>query len=571
MNFFGSFPIKTKLIILFLIVSFATLLISSTFFVYNDLKVFKENLLKNLTVLAGTVGANSRAAVYFEDKEAAAKILSSLKEDSQIQYAAIYDSNGEIFVTYENEALDPQKSQVKKETSLIIKEENIELKRPIILKDKLIGEIFLSADLREYNAVLRNYLFVVGIILTSTLGVAIIISFILQRILSRPIQNLAEVTKEISSKNDYSIRVDHESQDEIGDLSVGFNQMISGIEKRDRELENYQSNLESMVEGRTKELSYTNKKLRFEITKRKEVEEELREYKTHLEDLVKKRTEELASTNGLLVKEVEQRGLAENYLKLYSKELIRSNQELHDFASIASHDLQEPLRKIITFGDRLATQISDVDKKGVHYLERMQNAAQRMKQFIDDLLEYSKIETKGNVFKKTDLNKIFSDTLEILEIQINQSQAQIHCDPLPTLEVDAFQIGQLFQNLIGNAIKYKKGEEPPVVEISARAIKDDFWEIEVKDNGIGFDEKYLDRIFKPFERLHGKMEYEGSGMGLTICKKIIKRHGGNITASSVPQEGSTFKITLPEAQKLSKKSLSFPLADHPELTQIINT
>ncbi|GJL77829.1 MAG: hypothetical protein NPINA01_08180 [Nitrospinaceae bacterium] len=507
MKKFGAFPIKTKLIIVLLFVSFATLVTSSTFFIYNDLQIFKKNILKNLTILAGTVGANSRAAVYFDDKATAATILSSLKENSNIQYAAIYDLKGNIFVTYEGQELTKYNPTVKENSSHTIDSGKIGLKRPIFLKDQKIGEIYLSADLKEYHDVLKKYLIIVGIIILVTFAVALAISFLLQKILSKPILTLVKATKEISNKNDYSIRVNHDCQDEIGELYMGFNQMISNIEKREKEL---------------------------------------------------------ATTNTILKSEIEQRRIAEQSLKLYSKELKRSNQELHDFATIASHDLQEPLRKIITFGDRLTAQISNIDEKSQNYLERMQNAAQRMKQFIDDLLEYSKVGTKAKPFEETDLNKVFSGVLENLETKICKSNAQISCDPLPTLQVDSFQIHQLFQNLVANAIKFKRGDEPPVVEISARTIENGFWEFVFKDNGIGFDEKYLDRIFKPFERLHGKNEYEGSGMGLTICKKITNRHGGNIIVSSIPQEGSCFRVILPETQIKKEKILPLPSENYLE-------
>lgn len=507
MKYFGTLPIKLKIIVLLLFVSFLALIIASTFFIYNDLKSFKKNLVHNLTALTGTVGANSRAALYFRDESTATQILSSLKEDSQIQYAALYDSNGDIFVNYKRNNFRTDQPQGKENLVHVFKEGVIELKRPIFLNEKKIGDIHVSADLKDYNAVIKKYFFIVGVILFSTFGVVIILSFVLQNYISNPIQTLAKTIKEISSKNDYSQRVEHQHRDEIGDLYFGFNQMISQIEKRD------------------KELTLTNNDLR---------------------------------------KEIEQRKRAENSLKFYSTELLRSNRELQDFATIASHDLQEPLRKIITFGDRVAEQVPAIDEKGKHYIMRLQNASQRMKNFINDLLEYSKIESQAKPFKKQDLNTILFEVLEILEIQICRTQAQISCDSLPTLEVDSFQIHQLFQNLIGNAIKFKKADDPPVIKISTRKIENGFWEIAVKDDGIGFDTNYLERIFKPFERLHGKNEYEGSGMGLTICKKIVTRHGGSITASSIPGEGSTFLISLPETQQREKTILTFPLENNLE-------
>lgn len=490
-------------------VSLVTLIISSTIFVYNDLKGFRNNLLKNLTALAGTVGANSRAAVYFGDKETATEILASLKEDPQIQYAVIYDSSGEVFVTYHGEELIDPSSQPREDVFLLFSEGAIELKRPIILKGNKIGDIQISADLSQYNAVIKKYLLIVGATLFFTLCIAVILSFVLQNFLSKPIQTLATAIKEISIKNDYSIRVDHQYKDEIGDLYMGFNQMISKIEKREKEL---------------------------------------------------------TFKNVALKKEIEQRGHAEDKLKFYTGELERSNQELNDFSTIASHDLQEPLRKIITFGDLLSTQTPEIDEKGKQYLDRMQNAAQRMKQFIDDLLEYSKIDAKTKSFENTDLNKIFAEALENLEVLISNTQTKISCDKLPSIEVDSLQFLQLFQNLIANAIKYKKPQVFPIIHVNARLTEKGFWEISIKDNGIGFETKYLDRIFKPFERLHGKSEYEGSGMGLTICQKIVYRHGGSISATSIHGEGSTFKITIPESQSQKKTPLAFPLENNQKIT-----
>lgn len=241
----------------------------------------------------------------------------------------------------------------------------------------------------------------------------------------------------------------------------------------------------------------------------------------------------------------------EEQLECYAAELKRSNQALQDFASIASHDLQEPLRKIVAFSDRIKTNYGEkLDGQGRDYLERMQSAAERMKRFINDLLEFSRVTTKAKPFEPTDLDTVVSEVLCDLEARIAQTQGKVETDKLPTLLADTFQMRQLFQNLIGNALKFHKKGEPPVVKVSAtEGPKKGFWTVIIQDNGIGFDEKYLDRIFKPFERLHGRSEYEGSGIGLAICQKIVERHNGEITAKSKPREGTTFIFTLPEKQK----------------------
>ena len=247
--------------------------------------------------------------------------------------------------------------------------------------------------------------------------------------------------------------------------------------------------------------------------------------------------------------DITERKRAEEALEQKAQELARSNEELAQFAYVASHDLQEPLRKIVAFGDRLVSHSSaELDEQGRDYLERMQNAAQRMGQLIESLLELSRVTTKGGEFAAVDLNAVLSEVLADLEVRIQQTNAQVEVGPLPAVMADRSQMRQLFQNLIGNALKFHREDAPPVIQISGQQ-KRGAWEIHVTDNGIGFDEKYTERIFRPFQRLHGKNVFEGSGMGLAICNKIAARHAGEITAHSQPGRGSDFVLTLPTRSK----------------------
>ncbi|MCH8208296.1 MAG: PAS domain S-box protein [Nitrospinae bacterium] len=240
---------------------------------------------------------------------------------------------------------------------------------------------------------------------------------------------------------------------------------------------------------------------------------------------------------------------AEEKLKEYSAELERSNQDLNEFASIASHDLQEPLRKLTIFSDRLQEKYADVlDDTGRGYVERILKAAIRMQNFIDDLLKFSRTKTHPQPFELVNLEEIVSETLMGLEAMIGRTNGQVEIKGLPVIEAEKFHMQQLFQNLITNALKFHKEGEPPVVVINSRREERGLWTITVEDNGIGFDEKYVGKIFKPFQRLHGMNVYAGSGIGLAICKKIVERHGGSISAKSQPQKGATFFITLPEKQ-----------------------
>ena len=268
----------------------------------------------------------------------------------------------------------------------------------------------------------------------------------------------------------------------------------------------------------------------------------------------------LASVAGTIAQGIEHKRAEEN-LKAYVARLNQSNRELQDFAYIASHDLQEPLRKIRTFSDRLNTRYGEVlGKQGRDYLERMEGAAARMQNLIDDLLELSRVTTRAQPFTSVDLNEVAGDVVSDLEARIDQVGGRVKVSGLPTVEADRLQMRQLLQNLISNAIKFHREKEAPVVKLYGRLLQrqeeglseepadSGVCQILVEDNGIGFDEKHLERIFAPFQRLHSRTVYEGTGMGMPICRKVVERHGGNITAKSAPGQGATFIVTLPVNQ-----------------------
>lgn len=236
---------------------------------------------------------------------------------------------------------------------------------------------------------------------------------------------------------------------------------------------------------------------------------------------------------------------AEEALQSYAAKLEQSNRDLQEFAYVASHDLQEPLRKVQAFSDRLATKYTDaLDDTGRDYLKRMRDASQRMQILINDLLGFSRVSTRAQPFTEVNLNTIAREVLSDLENLIERTQARLETGELPTIQADPTQMHQLLQNLIGNALKFHGEKRSPLIKVSAK-IEGDTCQISVEDNGIGFDTQYLDRIFKPFQRLHNREEYEGSGMGLAICRRIAERHGGSITATSAPGKGATFLVTLP--------------------------
>ena len=278
-----------------------------------------------------------------------------------------------------------------------------------------------------------------------------------------------------------------------------------------------------------------------------------------IERLVDERTARLTRVNNELEVQVAKRKQAQDALKRRAEELARSNAELERFAAVASHDLQEPLRKVQAFGDRLSTKYSEVlDEKGRDYVSRMQNATSRMQSLIEDLLSISRIATKGAPFVPVDLNAVGREVLADLEVRIQETGAEVEISALPTIEADPTQMRQLFQNLIGNALKYRRSDAVPRVEVSiglenvqngqTNGTLLETCRILFEDNGIGFEQDYADRIFGIFQRLHGRSEYDGTGIGLAICRRIAERHGGNIEARGRPGEGATFAVTVPTTQ-----------------------
>ena len=277
-----------------------------------------------------------------------------------------------------------------------------------------------------------------------------------------------------------------------------------------------------------------------DITDRVEARKALKKQHENLEYTVRKRTADLERT---------------------LRFLESSNKELESFAYIASHDLQEPLRKVQAFSDRLKTKYAKVlDAQGMDYLTRLESSGRRMQAMVNDLLAFSRIKTRGSAFIPINLHEIIKDAIADLEIRIKETNACIEINDLQLVEADPQQMRQLFLNLISNAIKFHAKDVSPSIKIFQKenaAIasgSNAFCDIVVQDNGIGFEEQYLDRIFKPFQRLHGRESYEGTGIGLAICHRIVERHGGQITAESRVGHGTRFIITLPMIQNSKEKT-----------------
>ncbi len=518
MRFLRDVSLKQKLMAIIMLTSTAALLLACAAFVIREVGEFRKDMVDDLTDKAEMIGSQSTAALLFKEPKSATEILDKLKTQKHIVAACIYSHDGKVLAKY----LRPDvKEDFPPPTALYntqsFKDDYVELFHEVINPPdrRDLGTVYLKSDLLELNARLEQYAKIVAVVLLISLGVSWLLSFRLQRVVSQPILDLAKTTRVVSAEKNYSLRAVKQGNDELGELIDGLNEMLAQIQARDAELEQGRQYLEHRVQERTKELQ-------LEIAERKQTEERLKATALRLE---------------------------------------RSNRELQDFAYVASHDLQEPLRKVQAFGDRLKAACSKaLGAEGSDYLDRMQAAAKRMQTLIDDLLAFSRVTTKANPFEPVDLNRIAQEVLSDLEVRIQQSGGQVELGELPAIDADPLQMRQLFQNLLGNALKFHQEGRLPVVKVRGQAVNqparesaangqvEEFCQITVEDNGIGFNEKYLDRIFILFQRLHGRSAYEGTGIGLAICRKIADRHGGSITAKSTPGEGSTFVVTLPLKQ-----------------------
>lgn len=517
MSRFSNSSIKNKLRWIIIVSSASALLFSSVAFIIYDILTFRESMVNNLVISAKIVGENSSAALLFKDVKSAEATLQGLRANGSIITACIYDEHGRPFAMFSrNKFYEYLPFTYRSDDQYSFKEPGLVLSKKIYQSGEIAGTVYIVADTQELYDRIFRYLQIIGLILIGSLLTALIVSTKLQKFIAEPIHNLLRITKDVTDNKDYTLRAVKLSNDEVGQLIDGFNDMLAQIQQRDSDLITAHASLEVKVAARTKELQD-------EVETRRQKEEELKQFTAKLE---------------------------------------RSNRELQDFASVASHDLQEPLRKVQAFADRLKTTLGDaLNDKGRDYMDRMLNATQRMQVLINDLLVYSRVTTKAQPFVKTDLQKIVHDVVSDLEIRIENAGGRVEFGDLPTIDADPLQMRQLFQNIIGNALKFTKPNQPPIVTVQAKiymnghaseaeALADPahMFEITIQDNGIGFDEKYSDQIFVIFQRLHGRNEYEGTGIGLAVCRKIVERHGGQILASSKEGEGARFTIKLPVAQ-----------------------
>jgi signal transduction histidine kinase len=495
-------PIRQKLVLLIMLTTAGALLLAGVALILIDLRSFRQQMETDLSTLAEIVASNSTAALTFADPGDAEETLEALQARESIVAAAVYGESNDLFATYPRQGAATQVIPARPGPDGVHwSQGSLDVFSEITLDGRRIGTVFLRSDMSEIYRRLRLQVITVTAVFVVAALAALLLSSGLQRVISKPVLRLADTARAVSERQDYSIRASRQSADELGRLVDAFNDMLGQIQQRDSELLEAKAELERRVEDRTVAL-------RQELTERQRAESELEER---------------------------------------NEELHRSNQELDDFAYIASHDLKEPLRGIHNYATFLLEDYADkLDDDGRSKLETLTRLTRRMETLIDSLLQFSRLGRVDLAIDDVDLNVVLEEVLDAIAINLKENGVAVRLpSSLPVVRCDRVRVRELFYNLIVNAMKYNDKPEKWIEVGWSRdgdAAPPTFW---VRDNGIGIQEKHYESIFRIFKRLHGRDKFGGgTGAGLTIVKKIVERHSGRIWVDSAPGEGTTIFFTL---------------------------
>lgn len=589
-------PIRRKLMIILMLTSSVVLLLTCTVFFTYELTTFKDKAIQGLSTLGDVIATNSTASLAFDNEQDATEVLSALKARPQILSAALYDANGKLFARYpaafpaDSFRSAPERDGFRAESSRLVGY------MPVVQGDNTrLGTLFLASDKSAMYERLSRYTMLAGFVMLASLAVAYLLAMALQGQISRPILSMAETAKAISQRGDYSVRASKVGEDELGLLTDAFNHMLGQIETQDRAIRESHERLNLAlkasgvgtwvwdIEGQGigwDEFTYPLFGLQpgafsgsfdafLELVHRDDRDRVRADmqgavasndaYESAFRVLWPDGTIRDLSARGKVLPDasgqvrrmtgvfwdITERKRAEERMKALLVELERSNKELELFAYVASHDLQEPLRMVSSYTQLLERRYSDkLDDDAREFIGYAVDGASRMQRLINDLLDFSRVSTRGRPLTLTDLGEILGTVRANLSVAMEEAGAVLTNEEMPQIMADAGQVGQLMQNLIGNAIKFRNGKGPHV-HVSAQE-RDHEWEISVRDDGIGIEPEYFGRIFVIFQRLHAKGDYPGTGIGLALCKRIVERHGGRIWVESTPHEGSKFSFTIPK-------------------------
>ncbi len=479
-------PIRRKLMMVILLTSGAVLLLTCAAFFAYEFLTFRQAMVRQLSTLGEIIAANSTAALAFDNPDDASEILAALQAERHIVAASLYDKNGKLFAKYPADLSATAFPAAPEGDGYRFAHAHLAAFQPVVLGGTRLGTLYLNSDMGAMYERFRLYGGIAVLVAAGSFLVAYLLSRALQQQISRPILALAETAKAISDRRDYSVRATKHSQDELGLLTDAFNQMLTQIHAQDQAL--------------------------------RESEARLHELNQELERRVIERTAQIEA----------------------------ANQELEAFSYSVSHDLRAPLRHIDGFTGLLERHIEPtLDDKGRRYVKTISEAAKQMGTLIDDLLTFSRIGRAELRRATVPLQRLVDEVRCTLEPEIAARDIVWAIDELPEVQGDPQLLRLALQNLIGNALKYTRPRAEARIEIGARC-EDTETVCSIRDNGVGFDMRYVERLFGVFQRLHSGAEFEGTGIGLASVKRIVQRHGGRVWAEGAVGEGACFYFSLPD-------------------------
>lgn len=587
------------MILIIMLVSIITLILTCVAFTTYDIISFRRQMVEETSTLADLIASDSTEQILTSksseekgNRKFSIFSFSLLRAEKQIEFASIHNSKGEVIAKYTrsditDQIISPDYNFYGSE----FEKDHLILRKSIFVDNEVIGTIFILSNIQEIKNHLSQYLYIVLFLISLLILNALLLSSKLQELISKPILELARLAKNVS-KGDFTQKVEIKTNDEMGDLAETFNKMTSDLHTSRNNLLSAKDYIDNIIKSLIDTLIVTDSDGTINMINKSALEllgyshteiigqklsvifpqEDLPKDEKLIDTYIKKEFVSKAEVryqtkNGEIIpvsisstvlkdinneidgivfvaQDISDYKRAEK-LARSSEALERSNKELEQFAYVASHDLQEPLRMISSYVQLLKRRYGDnLDGDANEFIDFAVDGAERMKTLIQDLLAFSRVGTNGEEFKITSTQDVLDEVLSNLQISIKESSAVITNDTLPDLVVDRTQILQLFQNLLTNAIKFS-GDKSPEIHIQ---VIDNYteWLFCFNDNGIGIEQQYSDQIFVIFQRLHGLGEYTGTGIGLSIAKRIVERHGGQIWVESEPGNGSSFKFIIPK-------------------------
>jgi signal transduction histidine kinase len=482
---FRDISIRRKLTWAIMLTSTTVLLLTGLAFMTYELTTFRSRIQANVRTVADIIALNSAAALAFHHTNDAHLVLDSLRAYPNALHAALYTPDGQLFASYKASSAPSVPLIAPARNAVRFEGSHYLIFQPVIYGGKLQGTFYLKYSLASLYEQFRLYGSMVLMILAGSSLAALALSAFLQKRISQPILRLARTAREISGRKDYSVRADKTGNDELGILTDSFNDMLTQIQQRDDAL--------------------------------RDKEERLRTLNADLERRVQERT----------------------------AELTEANRELEAFTYSVAHDLRAPLRHIAAFSQILQEEIGDnMSESASDLSNRIRVAVHQMGRLVDDLLNLARIGRQELRRQPTELPPIVEEVIASFKSEIENRNIEFRVGALPVVKCDPALMHYVFTNLISNAIKYTRPRERAVVEIAQATGNGSGQTIFVRDNGVGFSMQYADKLFGVFQRLHRAEQFEGTGVGLAIVERIIRKHGGKVWAEAEPDKGATFYFSI---------------------------